>query len=140
MIAYNKRFIFLVTVLAAMACSSGCTNVLGFSTATKFALDVSQRADETIDVSLGYDRVEVASIPVPENQDAKSIVGQNGDAYSVLGTFKVKYGNPFSLKPFEITQLFATGMAARNVAVSPALQRYFGEQTGTIVKKNSGDQ
>ena len=64
----------------------------------------------------------------------------NSDAYSVLASFKVSYGNPFMVligkeKPFVLDQLFATGMAARTAAKNPELQRFFGTEAGTIVNK-----
>jgi len=138
--------LYLGLILPLTLPQGGCTDVLGFSTATKFALDVSQRADQSIDVSLGYDRVEVASIPVARDkneQDAtQSLTGAetgNSDAYSVLGSFKVKYGNPFNIlheQPFELDQFFATGIAARRAAELPAVQEAFGRKAGTIVEKN----
>ncbi len=116
---------------------TGCHTVLGFSTATKFGLDISQRADQMIDVTMGYDRSEVASIPAPKGQDASGVTDKacaedNGcsDAYSVLGTFEVDYGNPFLLEPVEIRQFFATGMAARKAAKNSDFQQILGNKAG----------
>lgn len=110
----------------------GCKNVLGFSTATKFGLDISQRPDQTLDVSFGYDRTEIASIPAPKNEDA----GEDVDTYSVLGTFAVSYGNPFAGEPLVLDQWFATGMAAQRAAKDPKFQTYFGQALGEVVKEN----
>lgn len=143
----TKLSIYIGLIFPLIILQEGCTDVLGFSTATKFALDISQRADQSIDVSLGYDRVEVASIPVDKKkQDAKTTTPPsstgNTDAYSVLGSFKVSYGNPFSVflgeeEPFVLDQFFATGMAARKAANTPGLQEFFGTEAGIIVNKKA---
>lgn len=114
---------------------AGCRPYLAFGTATKFALDVSQRADQTVDVSMGYDRAEVASIPAPEANAT-----DDTDAYAVLGTFSVVYGNPFGDDPLTLKQLFATGMAARIAASDPESRAYFGGKAHEIEdKKNEQD-
>jgi len=140
----TKLSVSIGLILPFTLLQQGCTDVLGFSTATKFALDISQRADQSIDVSLGYDRVEVASIPVAKKQDATKPPSKKGnsDAYSVLASFKVSYGNPFMVligneKPFVLDQLFATGLAARTAATNPVLQKFFGTEVGTIVNKKT---
>lgn len=108
---------------------AGCTKTLAFGTATKFALDVSQQADKNIDVSLGYDRAEIASIPAPKDRDANA----NEDTYSVLGTFFVHYDNPFnSTDPLRLNQFFATGAAAQTAAKSARFRTYFGHSAGVI--------
>jgi len=112
---------------------TGCTNVLGFGTATKFALDISQRADQSFDVSMGYDRVEVASIPAPKKDDAVD-GAQPEDVYSVLGTFKVTYGTPWT-EGLVLDQFFATGLAARSAAQDAEFQAFFGHQAGSIAAK-----
>jgi hypothetical protein len=114
---------------------AGCTNTLAFGTATKFALDISQQADKNIDVSLGYDRAEIASIPAPKDKDASA----TEDTYSVLGTFFVHYDNPFlpDGDPLRLNQFFATGAAARTAAQSPRFQAYFGHSAGVIEDKRT---
>ena len=109
---------------------AGCTKTLAFGTATKFALDVSQQADKTIDVSLGYDRAELASIPAPRDTDATA----DTDTYSVLGTFFVHYDNPWDADgdPLRLNQFFATGAAARAAANSARFRAYFGHSAGVI--------
>jgi len=109
---------------------TGCQHYLAFGTATKFALDAAQKADQTVDVTLGYDRVEVAAIPAPKDD-----AGPSDDTYSVLGTFEVSYGNPFT-EPLILRQVFATGMAAREAATSPGLREAFGEKAGMIASRN----
>ena len=114
----------------ALCCAlAGCAKTLAFTTATKFALDVSQQADKNVDVSLGYDRAELAVIPAPDNTDA----GDHADTYSVLGTFFVHYDNPFvTSDPLRLNQFFATGAAARTAAQSPRFRTYFGHSAGVI--------
>jgi hypothetical protein len=109
---------------------AGCAKTLAFGTATKFALDVSQQADKNIDVSMGYDRAELAAIPAPKDRDGDA----NTDVYSVLGTFFVHYDNPFlpDHDPLRLNQFFATGGAARTAAQSPRFRAYFGHTAGVI--------
>lgn len=131
-----KRFGRLVAgcLLAIPACGlGGCTaKTLAFATATKFGLDISQQADQTVDVSMGYDRAEVACIPA-NNSDA----GKDADTYSVLGFFRIKYGNPWTLQPVTLNQVFATGWAARQAAKNPQLQAFFGKTAGQIAKETA---
>lgn len=115
----------LILLLGAM--TAGCANTLAFGTATKFGLDISQRADQMVEVSLGYDRVEVASIPAPQADPS-----ENEDTYAVLGIFDVKYGNPWKLEPLVLNQFFATGWAARRAAQDPRFQEFFGRRAGEI--------
>lgn len=121
-----------VIVLLALVCLGGCAKTLVFSTATKVGLDISQRADQMIEVSFGYDRAEVASVPAPEDHASKDL-----DIYSVLGIFSVSYGNPFSTQrdPLTIHQFFATGEAAKKAARTPGLQDLFGRRTRQIIEK-----
>ena len=118
-----RTFLVLAPLLLA-----GCGNTLGFGTATKFGLDISQQADQTIDVSMGYDRAEVASIPAPKNTDA----GSGEDTYSVLGLFDVHYGNPFTDQPLTLHQFFATGWAAYDAARDHSLQVLFADRAAEI--------
>jgi hypothetical protein len=113
---------------------SGCSNTLVFGTATKFGVDISQRPDQVIEVTMGYDRYEVLSIPA-QNQDAK----EQEDTYSVLGIFAVSYGNPWTFEPLILRQFFATGRAAQQAAGNPGFQRYFGRKTGEIILEGEGE-
>jgi hypothetical protein len=107
-----------------------------FSTATKVGLDISQRTDQMIDVTFGYDRVEIVSIPAPADTDAS----KDKDTYSVLGIFSVSYGNPFAREPLKVDQFFATGTAARKAAETPGLRDLFGKRTREILEKKIGGQ
>lgn len=142
---WTNRVVYLgyLFMVALAQTQTGCTNVLAFGTATKFALDVSQRADQTVDVSLGYDRAEIASIPAPKNVDSTgaSVENPGDDAYSVLGTFSVTYGNPFvDSQPLVLDQFFATGWAARIAAKNPRMQAFFGREAHEIATKKKGGE
>ena len=116
----------------------GCANRLAFGTATKFALDVSQRPDQTVEMTLGYDRMEIVLIPmytVKDGERQAKDATEDFDTYSVLGTFQVSQGNPFADQPLIIHQFFATGRAAVRAASDPAFQRIFGLEAGDIYKK-----
>lgn len=117
--------------LSALAVLGGCAKTLVFTTGTTFGLDISQRPDQTINVTLGYDRAEIASIPASEDTDANT---QN-DAYSVLGIFNVHYGNPFLREPLTLHQFFATGLAAQAAAKDAQLREFFGKKAGEISQK-----
>jgi hypothetical protein len=107
---------------------------LAFGTMTKFALDASQRPDQTVDVSMGYDRGELASVPTGGDEDA----GDGQDAYSVLGTFYVRYGNPFD-DGIRLNQFFATGRAALTAARSDRFRRFFGRQAAVVALEGAAE-
>jgi hypothetical protein len=113
----------------------GCAKTVAFGTATVFGLDISQKPDQTIDVALGYDRAEIATIPATEH-DAK----ENEDTYSVIGIFSVSYGNPWTLEPLRLNQFFATGWAARTAARDKRLQEFFGKKAAEISKRGDNDK
>jgi hypothetical protein len=128
----------LLAVSCALLAVTGCANRLAFGTATKFALDVSQRPDQTVEMSLGYDRMEVVLVPTYttkesglEARDATA----DADTYSVLGTFQVSHGNPFLGQPLVIHQFFATGRAAVKAASDEGFQRLFGTAAGDIYRQ-----
>ncbi|MDA1273154.1 MAG: hypothetical protein O2960_03740 [Verrucomicrobia bacterium] len=127
----------LVVGFSLLAISSGCKNHLAFGTATKFGLDISQKADQTIDVTMGYRRAEMASIPVPGDADADG----TQDVYSVLGRFTVSYGDPFKQGTndgLHLRQFFATGMAARIAATNSDMRHAFGEAASKVKAKEEG--
>ena len=68
------RWIPVVGCIGAVFLLTGCSHFFGhylaFATATKFGVDMSQRPDQTVDVVMGYQRLEMASIPVPDGKDA----------------------------------------------------------------------
>ena len=116
----------------------GCANRLAFGTATKFALDVSQRPDQTVEMTLGYDRMEIVLIPtytVKDGERQAKDATAGADTYSVLGTFQVSQGNPFAGQALIIHQFFATGRAAVKAASDPGFQRIFGLAAGDIYRQ-----
>ena len=123
---------------AALVALTGCANRLAFGTATKFGLDVSQRPDQTVEMTLGYDRAEVIVIPTYTTRDNERLAKDataTSDTYSVLGTFQVTHGNPFANQALIIHQFFATGRAAAVAAQKPGFQEIFGSEAGLIYKR-----
>ena len=133
------RAVPLAVILLLPLLGGACRNQLAFTTSTKFGLDISQKADQTVDVTMGYRRAEMASIPVPGGADAD----ETRDAYSVLGRFNVSYGDPFKAGTNEglhLRQFFATGMAARAAARNSAMRKALGEAAGEIKAKQEGQE
>jgi hypothetical protein len=112
----------------ALLLVSGCQSYLAFGTATKFGLDISQRADQQPEITMGYRRAEMASIPTAETAAKSEDASATKDAYSVLARFAVSYDSPFATdsKGLRLRQFFATGMAARKAAATPDMQTAFG--------------
>jgi len=126
----------VLTVASLATFLYGCQGYLAFSTATRFGLDISQQADRSPNVLLGYKRGELASIPAPEKSASTT-----EDTYSVLGTFCVWYDpNPFSSDSLQIRQYFATGLAAREAAKNPDMQVIFGHAAFKLLKKEETNQ
>src|SRR5687767_13631711 len=137
------RAALLTGSLMVLALGSGCKNHLAFGTVTKFGLDISQKPDQTIDVTMGYRRAEMVSIPVAKNDKQPADADESKDAYSVLGRFNVSYGNPFKTGPNEglhLKQFFATGMAARAAARNAEMRQAFGEAAGEVKAKQEGGE
>ena len=128
----------LTTTLAfgcALLAAAGCANRLAFGTATKVGLDISQRPDQSVELSFGYDRMEVIVIPATATDAAGNAVpdARDGqDTYSVLGSFHVKHGNPFTGQGLYIHQFFATGRAAVEASKKPGFRSRFGTVAGDI--------
>ena len=111
-----------VTIALALV---GCQGYLVFTTATTFGLDISQQANQTPHVVLGYKRGELASIPVTQKNASAT-----EDTYSVLAYFCAKYDPILSQSTtdsLQIRSVFTTGMAARAAASNADMQRYFAE-------------
>ena len=128
----KKKYWSLVKAVALAVTSvtllSGCRNYLVFSTATKFGLDASLRSDQQPELTFGYQRAEVVSIPLSQTNRAVDATTTN-DAYSVLGTFFVSFSHapriPFTNigtnAGIRVNQLFATGIAAQKVSKNEQL-------------------
>jgi hypothetical protein len=140
-------------LLAALAASLsvGCfsTNLgdrldkyMVFATGTKFGLDFTQNADQTVDIAMGYDRAEIASIPTALDGTATP----EEDVYSVIGGFCVRYTTPWDKNnDFRLRQVFATGEAAVKTARDPKMREYFeeimtGDTSRCDPKKEEDDQ
>lgn len=123
------RWMLMALGTPAVLASLGCTNHLVFATATKFGLDASQRADRTVELTVGYQRAEVVSVPACPDDGTACHANDRQDIYSVLGTFHVNQGNPFTMEPIEIQQVFATGMAARKASENKAIWQIFYDAT-----------
>ena len=111
-----------VTIALALV---GCQGYLVFTTATTFGLDISQQANQTPHVVLGYKRGELASIPATQKNASAT-----EDTYSVLAYFCAKYDPILSQSTtdsLQIRSVFTTGMAARAAASNADMQRYFAE-------------
>jgi hypothetical protein len=121
-----------IAVLSSLMLCGCTTKTLAFGTATKFGLDISQRPDQMIEVTLGYDRYELISIPAQE-ADATDAKGVKEDTYSALAIFSLVYGAPWKDEPLVLRQFFATGWAARKAAEDPKMQTFFGHKTGEIL-------
>lgn len=122
MMPHRQRIIFHVIASgAAVLVLTGCQGYLAFSTATTFGLDVSQRANESPHVVMGYKRAEVASLPASQ-KNATEVE----DTYSVLGTFCASYDPNLSGRDsLQIRSVFTTGMAARKAAGNKDMQKFF---------------
>ncbi|MCC5875216.1 MAG: hypothetical protein JJU11_03255 [Candidatus Sumerlaeia bacterium] len=133
------RVPMMITMLGlGVLLSTGCQNYLGFGTGTVTGFEISPRPDNSLNLTLGYNRYELAVIPVPEFQDA----GDTLDAYSVLATINVESPGLNSYDPedsLRITQLFATGMAARRMSNQPGMRKHFAEYMEDITKSRRGD-
>jgi len=141
----TRRVGTLIGLVVLVIAVAGCVDrSVVFVTSTKFGLDASQRQDQKVEVTLGYQRAEVASIPMcvpasrsngPDGAPSSSMTcsEKNGydstgewDAYSLVGAFHVDYGNPFDTsQPLTLRQAMATGMAARQLAKDPKLRPGF---------------
>jgi hypothetical protein len=129
------RSVVILVVLVTLAVSTpGCARRLAFATATTFGIDVSQQADQSVQMSLGYDRAETVVMPAEEKG-----VSDATDTYAVLGTFQVKHGNPFANQALIIHQFFATGRAAIRAAETEQFQRLFGAEAADIYATGSAE-
>jgi hypothetical protein len=129
----NGGIAWTLLLASALAGCSSSERLLAFATATTFGLDISLRADDNVNVVLGYDRVEVATVPVQETKDAS----KTDDAYSVLGFFHVDYGNPWNPgSDLTLKQLFATGVAAQESSSQPTgLQKFLAQKAAGIAEE-----
>jgi hypothetical protein len=128
-------------------------------------LDISQQADQTPSVTMGYRRAEIVSIPVApkvvemaetnkrgegkskrkkkkEPATANGTADANGtnDAYSVIGRFHAKYDPGIGKENgLHLHQFFATGQAARKAANDPNMQEAFGRAAWEVSSQRTND-
>jgi hypothetical protein len=130
----------IVVLLAGIG--AGCQSYLAFNTDTKFGLDISQSAQQQPEVTMGYQRVAIVSMPVLGTNDGRAYYDANAnhDAYSVLGSINIKYDPALSSATggIRILQIFATGEAARSVATNAALAGLFASDLASIYVKSKG--
>jgi len=132
--------IVLLTTIAGASAVGCMSKSVVFVTSTKFGLDASQRQDQKVELTFGYERSEVASVPMCDDREGEQPspngpspcapergldARDNWDAYSLLGAFHVDYGNPFSAEPLVVRQVMASGFAARELAADPSLRSGF---------------
>lgn len=123
----------LVGLFCTAGAMVGCADRLAFATATTFGVSASQRADNTAELVLGYDRAEIVSIPAPHANSTKDGAGDLNlkDTYSVVGSFEAKYrGLLGSGSGLELRQIFATGFAARNAVANEHFMEVLGDRAG----------
>jgi hypothetical protein len=121
----TRRSLATLAAVAIAFSLSGCQGYLVFTTATTFGLDISQQANQTPHVVLGYKRGEVASIPA-----SRKNASATEDTYSVLAYFCAKYDPILSQSTtdsLQIRSVFTTGMAAQTAASNTDMQRFFAE-------------
>jgi hypothetical protein len=139
-----KRKHAYATIFALLASlGQGCQNYLAFNTDTKFGLDISQSAQAQPEVTFGYQRLAVVSMPAGTNANGGARdANTNSDGYSVVGSISIKY-NPSLIGTnggVRILQLFATGQTAREVSSNEALAGLFAKDLASIYIKTKKDQ
>ncbi len=123
-----RRAATLAAVLVVGASVPACNGNLVFATATTTGLEIGARADDTMTLVFGYDRAELASIPVAEKSDASP----THDAYSVFGSFDLKYTRYGDDSGIKLRQVMATGMAAQNAAKNPKFAAALANKAGRV--------
>ena len=112
---------------------SGERRILVFGTGTSLGLKLGFTGDAPSSIDFGYDREELSVIPM--HKQAPSGDSNKPDKYSsVLASVDVNLATPnFLGTDLKLTQFFATGAAARNLAKNPDIQSYFKRvATGTV--------
>jgi hypothetical protein len=104
---------------------AGERRALVFSTGTNFGLKLGFTATAPSTIKFGYDREEISIIPL--QKDPPALDGKTADKYaSVLASIDLNSSATNSSgSEVQMTQFFATGAAARNLAKNPVIQAYF---------------
>ena len=145
----KRRLSRMLVMGAALTALSACSqmtkhsNMLVFGANTSVGVKVGQDASQAPTVSVGYQRQEVAFVPVlantgvgtngelspcPATTGAKvapegckfeaSMDGTDKDSYSVLASFGTEAGGGGGNASIKVAQYFATGIAAQQLAES----------------------
>jgi hypothetical protein len=130
----------LAALAALISLVSGCatpkhTDLLVFATNTEFGVSAKGDSTSTVGISIGYYRQEVVLMPLyvnagdskvtkpanPALAEAKYVgteAGGRNDTYSVLASFGARGGASTNNANVSIAQYFATGLAARTLALA----------------------
>lgn len=104
---------------------AGERRMFAFGTGTSLGLKFGFTGEEPSSINLGYDREELSIIPL--HKQAPAADSKTPDKYSsVLAAIDLNASatSPSSAA-LNLTQFFATGAAARNLAKKPFIQDYF---------------
>lgn len=111
---------------------SGERRLMFFGTTTNFGLKTSFTPEGTASINLGYKRQEFSLIPIGKESQTRKKQGPAGspDVYaSVLGAFSLNTKtSSFLNQKVGISQFFATGDAAENLALQGPIQDLFDRQ------------
>lgn len=144
-VSVNRWVRLLATIMAVMMLGA-CTqmikhsNTLVFGTNTTIGLKVGRDAGQVPAVQIGFDRQEVAIVPLLANvsdDNSKKLIpclnedinkchfratsdGENNDAYSTIASFGAQSaaGGGEGEANMNVAQYFATGIAAQKLAIS----------------------
>jgi hypothetical protein len=112
---------------------NGERRILVFGTGTSVGLKLGFTGDSPSSINLGYDREELSVIPL--HRKAPAADSNTPDKYSsVLASIDLNLTTPnFLGADLKLTQFFATGAAARNLAKSPEIRNYFSAVAASSV-------
>jgi len=99
---------------------------LVFSTGTNVGLKLGFTGNAPSSIQLGYDREELSVIPLHSTAPTAGGTDKPDKYSSVLASLDMNVSAPnFLGSGLQMTQFFATGAAARNLAKNPYIQDYF---------------
>lgn len=107
---------------------TGKRRAMFFRTATSLGINLKFQSDIPTSVSLGYKRKELSLIPLNETNDRTA---DQSDKYG--STFaRIQMNGSFSAAAkteIPLSQFFATGSAAENLAANPSVQQEFAQRS-----------
>jgi hypothetical protein len=114
---------------------SGERRILVFGTGTSLGLKVGFAGDVPSSINLGYDREELSIIPL--HAQAPPDINKPDKYSSVLASIDLNVRTPNLLgTDLLVTQFFATGAAARNLAKNGDIRSYFRGVAASVVNPN----